>query len=223
MNTSLDINVVIDNLPVMVTGAGTTLFVSLASILAGLVIGMGICLCRLSHNRLLSIPARVYISALRGVPILVLLLIVFYMLPAVGIEVPPIMAAIAALSLNTAAFQAEIYRGGFASIPAGQAEAARALGMREQRILGRILVPQVLIRVIPSLVNEVIVLLKNSSLISAIAVTELMRTSQQLVSKTYRPTEIYLTAAVLYIIMNLGLSLFGEYLRKRLAGGREGV
>jgi polar amino acid transport system permease protein len=182
---------------------------------------MAVCLGRLSGNRALRWLMRVYISALRGIPTLVLLMIVFYMLPLTGLELPPVVAAVLGLTLNSGAFQAEIFRGGFNSLPKGQLEAARALGMSEPRILARIVVPQVLLRVLPSLVNELIVLLKNTSLASTITVIELLRTSQQLVSSTYRPTEIYSAAAVLYIIMCLGLSALGSTVRKRLGGGEE--
>jgi polar amino acid transport system permease protein len=119
------------------------------------------------------------------------------------------VAAVTGLALNSAAFQAEIYRGGFASIHPGQVEAARALGLSPVRTYRRILIPQVLKKVMPALVNEVIVLLKNSSLISVISVTELMRVSQTLVSSSYRPLEIYLTAALLYLLMNFGLATVG--------------
>lgn len=220
MAQSLDFNVVAENLPALLQGAVVTFGVSLASIAVGLCVGMAVCLCRISRCRPLAWAARAFISALRGIPILVLLLIVFYMLPQVGLGLPPLAAAIVALSLNSGAFQAEIYRGGFASIPAGQAEAARALGMGEGRILRRILVPQVLVKVLPSLVNELIMLLKNSSLASAITVVELLRASQQVVATTYRPTEIYLTAAVLYVVMSMTLATLGNVVRARLAGGR---
>ncbi|MGJ3521986.1 amino acid ABC transporter permease [Nitratidesulfovibrio sp. D1] len=213
-----DFSIAVAHLPALLQGAAVTLGVSLASIVAGLGVGMAVCLCRISRRRPLAWAARAFISALRGIPILVLLLIVFYMLPLAGIELPPVAAAIIALSLNSGAFQAEIYRGGFASIPPGQAEAARALGMGEGRILRRILIPQVLVRVLPSLVNELIMLLKNSSLTSAITVVELLRASQQVVAATYRPTEIYLTAALLYVVMSTGLSALGGMVRARLAG-----
>ncbi|MDR3045736.1 MAG: amino acid ABC transporter permease [Desulfovibrio sp.] len=213
-----DFSIAAAHLPALLQGAAVTLGVSLASIVAGLGVGMAVCLCRISRRRPLAWAARAFISALRGIPILVLLLIVFYLLPQAGIELPPVAAAIIALSLNSGAFQAEIYRGGFASIPHGQAEAARALGMGEGRILWRIMIPQVLVRVLPSLVNELIMLLKNSSLTSAITVVELLRASQQVVAATYRPTEIYLTAALLYVAMNAGLSALGGMVRTRLAG-----
>ena len=213
-----DFSIAAAHLPALLQGAAVTLGVSLASIVAGLGVGMAVCLCRISRRRPLAWAARAFISALRGIPILVLLLIVSYLLPQAGIELPPVAAAIIALSLNSGAFQAEIYRGGFASIPHGQAEAARALGMGEGRILWRIMIPQVLVRVLPSLVNELIMLLKNSSLTSAITVVELLRASQQVVAATYRPTEIYLTAALLYVAMNAGLSALGGMVRTRLAG-----
>jgi len=223
MSASLDFSVVIHNLPLLIQGAGVTLVVALASILAGLVLGMLVCLGRLSGNRLLRGGMKVYISALRGIPILVNLMIVFYMLPLVGVEVPPVLAAILGLSLNSAAFQAEIFRGGFNSLPPGQLEAARALGIGEFRILMRIVIPQVLLKVLPSLMNELTVLLKNTSLASTITVIELLRTSQQLVASTYRPTEIYAAAAVLYILMCLGLSAMGGAVRRALVGNRGGA
>jgi polar amino acid transport system permease protein len=218
----VDLGLIIGSLPALARGAAMTLFVSLTAIALGLVLGMLLSFARMSANRWLSAAARFYISALRGIPILVLLLMVFYLLPAVGLEAPPLVAAIAALTLNTAAFQAEIYRGGFAVIPPGQIEAARVLGLSETRIKTRILIPQVIWLVTPALVNEIIVLLKNSSLVSVIAVTELMRVSQQLVSKTYKPTEIYLAACLLYVLMNLCLSALGSRLRRRIGGASAG-
>lgn len=221
MSATLNLDVIITSLPTLLKGAGVTLGISAVSIALGLVMGMLVCLCRISHRKILSMPAAVFISALRGIPILVLLLIVFYMLPLIGIEIPPFMAAILSLSLNSGAFQAEIYRGGFLSIPGGQAEAARALGMGEARILRRILIPQVMHKVTPSLTNELVMLLKNSSLASSITVVELLRTSQQIVSNTYRPTELYLTAAFLYVFMSFGISVLGDAARRKFYhGGR---
>ena len=221
MSASFNIDVIATSLPTLLKGAGVTLGISMASITLGLVVGMMVCLCRISRRGFLSWPAAFFISALRGIPILVLLLIVFYMLPLAGLEIPPLMAAIISLSLNSGAFQAEIFRGGFASIPAGQAEAARALGMGESRIVWRILIPQVLHKVSPSLTNELVMLLKNSSLASTITVVELLRTSQQIVSNTYRPTELYVTAALLYIAMSWGISLLGETARRQLQRGEK--
>ncbi len=129
----------------------------------------------------------------------------------------PILVAILALTLNTVAFQAEIFRGGLLAIPPGQLEAARMVGIRKWAARQHILVPQILRLVIPSLVNETISILKNSSLVSVIAVTELMRVSQQIVATTYRSFEIYIAAAIIYIVINFLLSLVGRMAEQRLA------
>jgi polar amino acid transport system permease protein len=135
------------------------------------------------------------------------LLIVFYMLPQVGLDVSPFIAAVIALSLNTAAFQAEIYRAGLMAIPRDEIEAARMLGIREWTIRRRILIPQMSRLVLPPLVNEAIIIVKNSSLVSVIAVTELMRRSQQIASTTtFKPVEVYLIAGAIYLAVNLLLA-----------------
>ena len=153
----------------------------------------------------------------RGTPILVQLLIVFYLLQEIGLDVPPVAAVVMALTMNTAAFQAEIFRGGLLTIPSGQVEATRMLGIGVLAIRVRILIPQMMRLVLPALINETISILKNSSLISVIAVTELMRTSQQVVSVTYRPLETYMIAAVIYPAMNLVLARAGAWFERRHA------
>ena len=198
-------------------GAATTAFVSAICIAAGMILGLWLSFGLISQNRAVRRASAAYRSFWRGTPILVQLLIVFYLLPAIGVDVPPIAAAIIALTMNTAAFQAEIFRGGLLSIPAGQVEAARMLGIAILSIRVRILIPQMMRLVLPALVNETISILKNSSLISVIAVTELMRTSQQVVSVTYRPLETYMIAAVIYLAMNLVLARAGAWFEKRHA------
>jgi polar amino acid transport system permease protein len=158
-----------------------------------------------------------YRSFWRGTPILVQLLIVFYMLPQAGIDVAPLVAAIVALSLNTAAFQGEIYRAGLLAIPRGEIEAARMLGIGKWTIRRRILIPQMFRLVLPPLVNEAIIILKNSSLVSVIAVTELMRRSQQIASTTFKPLEVYLIAGAIYLALNLVLAHAGRRLEQRMA------
>lgn len=212
----LDITVIIRHMNVLIGGAGMTLFVSLSAVALGLPLGFAVCFSSISKNAAIRSVAAVYVSFFRGTPILVLLLIVFYVLPAMGIEAPPLVAAIAALSLNTSAFQSEIYRGGLNTIHSGQVEAARAMGLTVWQTRQRILIPQVMRLVLPALLNEIIVILKNSALVSVIAVTDLMRVSQQIVSKTYRPTEIYIVAALLYLIMNLALSGLGTAVHNHL-------
>ena len=198
-------------------GAGMTVTVSAVSIAAGMILGLWLSFGLISPTRSIRWPSATYRSFWRGTPILVQLLIIFYLLPEIGLDVPPVAAAMIALTMNTAAFQAEIFRGGLLSIRPGQVEAARMLGIGMPAIRVRILIPQMMRLVLPALVNETISILKNSSLISVIAVTELMRTSQQVVSVTYRPLEAYMIAALIYFAMNLFLARAGAWFERRYA------
>lgn len=208
-----------DHIDTLLYGASITVIIAGITITLGMVIGLALCFGLISRNRGIRLACLAYQSAWRGTPILVQLLIVFYMLPVLGLDVPPIVAAILALTMNTSAFQAEIYRGGILTISKGQFEAARILGIGVWTARMRILLPQMFRLVLPSLVNETISILKNTSLVSVIAVTELMRVSQQIVAVNYRALEIYIAAAAIYVLMNLLLSLAGRYAERRLAAG----
>jgi polar amino acid transport system permease protein len=199
-----------NNLGMLLWGAEMTVLVSGAAILLGVPFGLLLCFGIVSRSRALRGVSTAYQSLWRGTPILVQLLIIYYLLPLAGINVPPIIAAILALTMNTTAFQAEIFRGGYLAIPSGQMEAARMVGIRKSEATVHVLVPQMFRLVTPSLVNETISILKNSSLVSVIGVTELMRVSQQVVAATYRPFEIYIIAGAIYVIVNLGLSVLGR-------------
>jgi polar amino acid transport system permease protein len=199
-----------NNLGMLLWGAEMTVLVSGAAILLGVPFGLLLCFGIVSRSRALRGVSTAYQSLWRGTPILVQLLIIYYLLPLAGINVPPVIAAILALTMNTTAFQAEIFRGGYLAIPSGQMEAARMVGIRKSEATVHVLVPQMFRLVTPSLVNETISILKNSSLVSVIGVTELMRVSQQVVAATYRPFEIYIIAGAIYVIVNLGLSVLGR-------------
>ena len=211
------IGVTANHYDAFLVGASMTAGISAVSIAAGMILGLGLSFGLISPNRLIRRASVVYRSVWRGTPILVQLLIVFYLLPTIGLDVPSIAAALIALTMNTAAFQAEIFRGGLLSIPSGQAEAARMLGIGILAIKVRILIPQMMRLVLPALINETISILKNSSLISVIAVTELMRTGQHVVSVTYRPLEVYTIVAAIYLAMNLVLARAGAYFEGRYA------
>ncbi|MDR0809993.1 MAG: amino acid ABC transporter permease [Gemmobacter sp.] len=203
----------------MLWGAAMTVLVAGVAIILGMPLGLILCFGVVSPKPWVSRISRIYQSVWRGTPILVQLLIIYYLLPLIGINVPSILAAILALTLNTVAFQAEIFRGGLLAISPGQLEAARMVGIRRWAARYHILMPQIFRLVIPSLVNETISILKNSSLVSVIAVTELMRVSQQIVATTYRPFEIYIAAGIIYIVINLLLSLAGRSAERHLEQG----
>jgi polar amino acid transport system permease protein len=214
----LHFDVIARNLGTFASGAWMTLLISLVSIAIGMCGGIILGFILLSKRTVPRRIARIYVSFFRGTPLLAQLLLAYYFLPGlIGIDLPPLAAAIGALALNTTAFQAEIYRGGLLAIARGQLEAARILGLTVWQARRRILIPQVMRLVLPSLINETISIVKNSSLVSVIAVTELLRVSQGLVAATFRPTEIYLAAAAIYLVMNLVLAQLGRISERRLS------
>lgn len=211
------IEILATNYGVLIGGAATTIIVSGLAIAIGMVLGLALAFGLLSHRTLLAALCGLYRSFWRGTPILVQLLMVFYMLPQLGVDVSPFVAAVIALSLNTAAFQAEIYRAGLMAIPRGEIEAARMLGIRPWTIRRRILIPQMFRLVLPPLINEAIIIVKNSSLVSVIAVTELMRRSQQIASTTFKPLEVYLIAGAIYLAVNLILAYAGRRMERHIS------
>ena len=200
----------------LVQGAGITAAVSLAAILIGAPLGMAVCALR-RRGGIQGWLARGYISLFRGTPLLVQLLVLFYVPGALGIGMTPLSAALLGLALNTAAFQAERYRAGFEALPRGQAEAARALGLRAWQRTLLVLLPQVVRLVLPNLTSEAVDILKNSALVSVIAVTDLLRVGQQVTAVTYRPLEAYLAVAALYWVLTSALGLAGYAGERRLA------
>jgi polar amino acid transport system permease protein len=202
--------------PDFFNGMLVTIFVSGSAILLGAVPALTLAFGLMSKHPMVRYAANLYRSFWRGTPILVQLLVVFYLLPVIGLSVPPVLAAILALALNTTAFQAEIYRAGLQAIPHGQIEAARMLGIGTRHVRWRILVPQTIRLVLPAIVSEIVIIIKNSSLVSVIAVTELTRVSQQMASNSFRPLESYLAAGVIYLIICLLVSFAGLTVENRL-------
>tara|TARA_R110002020_G_scaffold317024_2_gene532719 strand:- start:885 stop:1529 length:645 start_codon:yes stop_codon:yes gene_type:complete len=185
----------------MLWAAGKTVLLSAISIAIGLTIGLLVCAAKLSPRKVLSIPATVYVSLFRGVPLLVQLLLIYNLLPVLGILVPSDVAAIAGLSLCTAAYQAENLRGGFNSVPRGLIEAADMVGMSPWQQLRRIRAPIAFRLTLPALVNEMILILKASSLISVVGVIELTRMAQNLSASTFRPLLFYSVAGGIYLVI----------------------
>ncbi|PWW00498.1 amino acid ABC transporter membrane protein 1 (PAAT family) [Hoeflea marina] len=208
--------VILHNLPFLLAAAKWTLLISVAGMAISIFLGIFICAARISRAAWLRRAAAVYISFFRGVPLLVQLLVFFYMLPHVGIDLPAMAAAILAVGMCSAAYTAEILRGALQAIPAGQTEAADALGMSPVWLWRRILVPQALRLGMPSLVNELILLVKVSSLASVVGIGELTRVAQNITGQTYRPLEVYIAAAAIYFLINLVISQLGRVAERRL-------
>lgn len=202
--------IIVKHFPFLLGAAKWTLLISLAGMALSVLLGIFVCAARIAKNALIRHAAAVYVSFFRGVPLLVQLLIAYYILPYVGIDLPAITAAILAFGLCSAAYTGEILRGALLAIPRGQIEAADALGITPLSLWSRILIPQALRIGMPSLVNELILLVKISSLASLVGVVELTRVAQNITGVTYRPLEIYLAAAVIYLMINSLISYLGR-------------
>ena len=208
------------NSSVLLEGLLITLGVSLLAVALGAPMGLLLATACRQSNPGVRAGARVYVSFWRGTPILVQLLLIFYLLPTVGIDLPPVGAAVVALAFNTAAFQSEIYRAGLAAIPVGEIEASRMLGLTRRQTLMRIEAPQAIRIMLPALVGEVLALVRNSSLVSVIAVTDLTRRAQQIASSTFKPLESYSIALLMYVAIALVLSAICMWLERRLKRAR---
>ena len=201
----------------LIEGLGFTLLYTVGSIAFGLIIGLLVGLLRLSRNWLLTLPLIAYIEAFRCTPLLVQIIWFYYAFPVlVGIDMPAVVAGLLVLSLYTGAFYAEIFRGGVISIERGQWDAARAIGMRHVEVLRRVILPQAIKRMIPPFLNQSIIQLKNTSLVSTIAVSDLLYQGQLITSATYRPLETFTTVAMIYFAILFPLTLFAQRVEYRL-------
>ena len=216
MNFNVDL--MINSLPLLIVGAGITVQITAISVGLGLVIGMFVGIARICHVKVLRALATVYIDFLRGTPLLVQIFLIYFALPmVVGQRVDPFIAAITACGINSGAYIAEIFRAGIQAIDEGQMEAGRSLGMTWVQTMRYIIVPQAFKNIVPPLGNEFIALLKDSSLVSVIGFEELTRRGQLIIARTYGSLEIWITVALIYLVMTLTISRFGSYMEKRLA------
>ena len=207
-------------------GISVTLAYTVGTVLLGLVIGLLLGLARLSKSRLLNVPLVGFIEVFRCTPLLVQLVWVYYALPVVlqawfpDAQIPPVVAATLVLSLYTGAFYAEIFRGGILSIEAGQWDAARALGLRRWPMMRRVILPQAVRRMVPPFMNQSIIQLKNTSLVSTIAVPDLLYQGTLITADTYRPLETYTAVAVIYFCLLFPATRLVQWYEARLMRGR---
>ncbi|MBB3609314.1 amino acid ABC transporter permease [Rhizobium sp. BK602] len=195
-----------------------TVTISVVSILIGFAIAILLSGMLLSGRRHLMLPAQIFISFFRGVPLLVQLLLIYNLLPVIGINVPSVVAAVIGLSLCTAAYQAENLRGGFASVPVGLVESAEMVGLTPSQIFRRIKVPTALRLTFPALVNEAILILKASSLVSVVGIVELTRMAQDLAGSTFLPLQLFASAGLIYLVINWIVALAGGLIERSLPG-----
>lgn len=205
------------NLTFLMQGAYYTLLITLVSIFFGFIIGVITAMARMKGNRLVRGLARIYVSIIRGTPTLVQIFIVYYGLVDYGITLGPLTAAFVTLSVNIGAFLSETFRGAIMSIPKGQTEAAYATGMTSWQTMRRIIYPQAIRVAIPPMGNTFIGMLKETSLVSTIAVTELLQSAKLLVAQYYVYMPFYIAIAAMYWVMSTVFSSILNAIEKRMS------
>jgi polar amino acid transport system permease protein len=202
-------------------GLLVTLLYTVTTVIAGLAIGLVTGILRTTAPRWVVIPVRFYIEVFRCTPLLVQLVWVYYALPVlIGVEMTAATACFITLSLYAGSFYAEIFRGGIEAVDVGQWEAGRAIGMRKAKIFRRIVLPQAIQVMIPSFINQTILQLKNTSLVSVVAVGDLLYQGSVITAASYRPLEIYTTIAVLYFAVLFPMTLVADQVEARMGAHR---
>lgn len=216
MSIPFDFSLIIDSLPLLGIGALVTIEITAMAVFLGTCIGLFVGIAELARYPWIRIPAKIYVDFIRGTPLLVQIFIIYFALPIIlGTRIEPFIAAVAACSINSGAYVAEIFRAGIQSIDKGQMEAGRSLGMSWTQTMRYIIIPQAFRRTIPQLGNEFIAMLKDSSLVSVIGFEELTRKGQLVIASTYGSLEIWSAVAIIYLIMTLSITRFVAYLEKR--------
>lgn len=201
----------------ILTGLGLSLVISALSILLGTALGLGLGILLTYGGRPLRFLIRLYVDFLRGTPVFVLILAAFYVLAVVGIDLTPMQAGVFSLSLFCSAHVAEILRGALQSIPRGQTEAAKAIGLTFRQTLVSVLLPQAGRQILPVWVNTATEIVKASTLLSVIGVVELLLAVEQVIARTYLSLDLYFFAGLVFFLINFAIERAGRRLERRLA------
>ncbi len=208
---------VLERLPLFVGGTVQTLWLSTTAFALALLIGLCLALARLSRRKSLSLGSRMITDLVRGIPALVLVLLIYFGLPQIGFDLGSALSGIIALGVNSGAYVGEAFRAGIQTVDVGQTEAARSLGMSHAQAMRRVVLPQAIRIVVPPVTNEATVLIKGTSLLSVISITELTRVGTQVMTLTFRPIEAFLTVGLIYLVINTIVSQASLRLERRLA------
>jgi polar amino acid transport system permease protein len=212
----LDFGIIFNNLDVILQGVLVTISLALLAEVLGIILGLVLALLKISRSRILSWPAQVYIDIFRGTPLLVQITIIYFTTASVGLRFESLFfAGLVALTLNSAAYVAEIFRAGIQSIDKGQMESGRASGLSYPQTMRYIIVPQAFRRTIPPLTNEFVTLVKDTSLVSVLGLAELLRAARVLQAETFNGTPL-IAAAFIYLIICLPLIYLANGLERRL-------
>lgn len=206
-----------------ITGLTNTLLAAFLAILISTIVGILFGITLAYGNKILRIPFRIYVDVIRGIPGLVVIFSVYYFidfwLRGMGLALPPFAAGFIALSVNSGARVTEDVRGALQSIPKGQIDAGKAIGMRFGQIMRHILLPQALVRMLPPWMNTITEIVKGSSMLGLIGVSELLLTSQQLIAKNNNALKYYAFAGLIYLVINVTLEKIGKFAEKKIGRG----
>lgn len=215
----LNFSVVTQYYDVLLRGFGITIAMTLAVITMSLVLAVPVALARMSNSFLIRLVSGIYVEVLRGTPLVLQLVYIYFVLPSVGIRLNGMVAAILALTLHYTAYLSEVYRAGILSVPKGQWQAASALGMSRSRAFIRIILPQAVRTVTPALGNYFISLFKDTALASVVTVQELLFSGQIIAARTYQYFTIYTVCMIMYFSVGYPAAIFVRWLEKRTSSG----
>ncbi|MBN2644301.1 MAG: ABC transporter permease subunit [Desulfuromonadaceae bacterium] len=219
MSFQFETKVMGETLPLLMSGVKLTVIITLSGLLIGFVLGAGFGLLKLSPRLWLKRLAGIYVETVRGTPLIVQVMFLYFGLPmATGLRIPPLAAGIIAIAINSGAYIAEIVRGAVQSIDRGQMEAGRSIGLTKGQTMLYVIWPQAFKRMIPPLGNQFIISLKDTSLLTVIGVAELTRGGQEIIAVNFRAFEVWLTVGLTYLVMTMSIAWALKHVEERLSG-----
>jgi glutamine transport system permease protein len=211
------VSVMWESIPLLLTGMKLTIIITVLGLVAGFILGTVFGLMKISRNLFFRKLGGFYVESIRGTPLMVQVMFIYFGLPlALGMRVPPMMAGVTAIGVNSGAYIAEIVRGAFQSIERGQTEAGRSIGLTHLQTLYYVVWPQAFKRMIPALGNQFIISLKDTSLLVVVGVGELTRTGQEIIAANFRAFEVWLTVAVMYFVMTMSIAKVLNVIERKL-------
>ncbi|HEX9026536.1 MAG TPA: amino acid ABC transporter permease [Clostridium sp.] len=211
-----------DSLPSLLSGLGVTIEIAVISLILAVILGIILGIFSISTSKILKGIATVYIGIIRGTPLMIQALFLFFGVgQALNIRFDPMIAATITLTINASAYMAEIFRGGIQAVDNGQMEAARSLGLGYYKAMRKVILPQAIKIMVPSILNQFIVTLKDTSILSVISIRELTLSGQIIIARNFQPMNMYAIVAAMYLIIITLLTLVSRYIERRLSYGNK--
>jgi glutamine transport system permease protein len=215
-NFTFKYSVIWESIPILLQGIKYTIYITILGLLIGFVLGAVAGIAKTSKSRILNYVAGFYVESIRGTPLMVQVMFVYFGLPlAFGIRIAPMVAGVGSIAINSGAYIAEIVRGAIKSIDKGQVEAGRSIGLNRFKTMRYIIWPQAFKRMIPPLGNQFIISLKDTSLLVVIGVGELTRQGQEIIASNFRAFEVWLTVALMYLVLTMTIANILKFIERK--------